>query len=420
MRITLGIVLAALLGAGNVSAQALADQAPPPEPETSVVSSGPLLNEPGFLRRGIDFASPYMTESGHERGSGFYPKVGDMITGAGWIAAGPGVRLWLGNRAFVDAAAAVSWHTYKEAQVTFEVPRLAGGHVAVGSEVHWNDMTQVHYFGIGPDLPETDSEYRMKTVDVVGYTTYRPKTWLAIDGRAGWLAKPAISSGAGWFDADYADTRAVFLNDPAIGVQPPSYLHGEAAVTFDTRDFPSYPTQGSVFRASWSTFADRTHDAYSFQRYEAEAAQFFPVVKDRWTLAVHGWGVFTDIAADHAVPFFMLPSLGGGNTLRGDRNYRFHDRDMLLVNAESRFGLFEHMDAAIFMDAGNVAPEFSALNLDKRSYGAGIRFHTRTSTLARIDVAHGQEQGWRVMLKLHDALRMGRIDRHTAAVPFVP
>ncbi len=418
MKTALGVLLA-LAVVAQASAQQVAAQ---PAPDTeSVVSRGPLLDEPGFLTRGIKFATPYLGGSGaHERGTGVYPSFGDMITGAGWLAAGPGARVWFGKTAFIDGSAAVSWHTYKQAQLTFEVPRLAQGHLAIGSELAWSDMTQVHYFGIGPDASAITSEYRLKTLDVVGYATFKPRTWLAVDGRLGRLAAPTLSTPSGWFDADYADTQSVFPTEPGVGVTPPGYVHGEAAVTVDNRDFPGYPTRGGLLRASWSAFADRTHDAYSFRRYEVEAAHFVPVVRDRWVLAVHGWGVFTDTAPGHEVPFFMLPSLGGGNTLRGDRDYRYHDRDLLVVNAESRVGLFEHMDVSLFIDAGNVGPDAGALNLDKRSYGAGIRFHTRTSTIARFDLAHGPEQGWRFMLKLHDPLRISRISRHTAPAPFVP
>lgn len=411
-------VLLALAVAAQASAQPVVAQAP--ADTESVVSRGPLFQEPRVLAKAITFATPYLGGGRHERGTGFYPNFGDMVTGSGWVAAGPGARYWFGTKAYIDGSAAVSWHAYKEAQVTFEVPRLARGHLTVGSQAAWNDMTQVHYFGLGADAPDVTSEYRLKTLDLVGYARLTPRKWLAVDGRLGWLAKPTLTSPSGWFDADYPDTQTVFTTDPGVGVQPASYAHGEVAVTADNRDFPSYPTRGSVLRASWSSFGDRVHDAYSFQRYEVEGASFLPVVRDRWVLAVHGWGVFTDIAPGHTVPFFMLPTLGGGNTLRGDRNYRYHDRDLLLVNAESRVGLFEHMDVAVFMDAGNVGPDAGALNLDKRAYGAGVRFHTRSSTLARFDLAHGKEQGWCFMLKLHDPLRMGRISKHTVPVPFVP
>jgi hypothetical protein len=388
--------------------------------QPSVVSQGPLLAEPSVVRRAIDFAGPYLAESGRERGTGFYPDVGGMITGAGWISAGPGYRMWFGHRAYVDASAAVSWHTYKTAQARFEIPRVASGHLALGSRLLWNDYTQVHFFGVGGEDPEVDSQYRIKTTDIVGYATYRPTTWLSIDGQLGWLDRPTLSAGAGWFDTDYPDARLVFPSVAAAAIRPPSHVHADVAGTVDTRDFPGYPTRGGVYRATWGHYSDRDLDAYSFQRYEIEAAHFLPLVRDRWVLAFHGWSAMTDVAPGQAVPFYMLPSLGGDNTLRGDRNYRYHDNDLLVVNAESRFGVFEHMDVSLFVDAGNVAAKAADLNLDKRSYGAGVRFHTRTSTLMRLDVAHGNEQGWRVMFKLNDPIRIGRIGRLNAAVPFVP
>ncbi len=57
------------------------------------------------------------------------------------------------------------------------------------------------------------------------------------------------------------------------------------------------------------------------------------------------------------VPFYLLPSLGGNNTLRSYDDYRFHDQNLAVVNVESRWGLWTHLDVALFLDAGNVAPE---------------------------------------------------------------
>ena len=50
-------------------------------------------------------------------------------------------------------------------------------------------------------------------------------------------------------------------------------------------------------------------------------------------------------------------------------------------------------------------PRASDLDLDKRSYGAGLRFHTRPQTFARIDVAQGNE-GWRVPVPPEGSARL--------------
>jgi hypothetical protein len=139
----------------------------------------------------------------------------------------------------------------------------------------------------------------------------------------------------------------------------------------------------------------------------------------RVVLAMHGWLVASDTDAGKSVPFYLLPGLGGNNTLRAYTDYRFHDRHLLLVNVETRVALLTHVDAALFVDAGNVAPRLGELNLDKTVLGAGVRMHTRHSTFARFDIAHGRE-GWRFLFRMNDPLHLSRLSRRTALVPFVP
>jgi outer membrane protein assembly factor BamA len=190
-------------------------------------------------------------------------------------------------------------------------------------------------------------------------------------------------------------------------------------VTADTRDYPGHPYRGGLYRAAWSAYSDRDLEAFSFHRYELEAAQFVTVAPDRWTIALHGWSVISDTASGQQVPVYLLPSLGGSTTLRSYADYRFHDRHMLLLSAESRWALFTHVDAALFVDAGSVAPRVRDLDLSTTSYGIGFRIHAHQSTTARLDVARGAE-GWRILLRLDEPFRLSRLSRHMAAIPFVP
>jgi hypothetical protein len=136
-------------------------------------------------------------------------------------------------------------------------------------------------------------------------------------------------------------------------------------------------------------------------------------------LALHGWVASTQTDLGQIVPFYLEPSIGGQNSLRSFPDFRFHDRNLALVNVEARIAVFSHMDAAVFVDAGNVAPRFGDLNLDKRSYCVGARFHTRRETFARVDVARGVE-GWRLVFRLTEPLNPSRYSRRTADAPFVP
>jgi hypothetical protein len=78
-----------------------------------------------------------------------------------------------------------------------------------------------------------------------------------------------------------------------------------------------------------------------------------------------------------------------------------------------------HIDTALFVDAGSVAPTVDHLKLANTSYGIGLRVHSHTSTMARVDAAHGRD-GWRLTFSLSDPLRLRRLERRMALVPFAP
>jgi hypothetical protein len=388
----------------------------------SATDSG-LLAEPGFIRRAMNRADHELTQSGEPK-DGFYPELGNMITGSGWIAAGPGYRHHLlDGQAVVNVSAAVSWKFYKMAQGRFELPHLAKDHLTVGSQVIYQDLLQVNYFGLGNDsLKSNRSGYRLDETDVLGYATVRTTPWLSVNGRFGWIHQAELSTMTGW-SVSYPNTLSVFSDATAPGLsQQPAFLHGDVSLAADTRDYPGHPTRGGLYRVTGTSYSDRTYGKYSFRRYEAEAAQFVPLVEGKWVLAFRAWEVFSDTPTGNRVPFYLMPSLGGKNTLRGYRDYRFHDRDMQVFNAESRWGLFTHVDAAVFVDTGKVASVASDLDFRhmRTSYGAGLRMHTRTSTVGRLDIGHSTE-GWRVVFKINDPFKRSTLSGgRTEVIPFVP
>jgi hypothetical protein len=382
-----------------------------------------FVEEPHFLTKTINWLDRQVNEGGGPK-DGFYPELGNMITGAGWISAGPGYRHHLlGDRAEITASSAISWKLYKMAQARFELPRLAKDRVSVGTQVIYQDMLQVNYFGLGNDSLQADrSGYRLDDTDVFGYATVRPREWLSVNGRFGWIHQAKLSTMTGW-SVSYPNVTESFTDTTAPGLtQQPAFLHGDVSIAADTRNYAGHPTSGGLYRATASAYSDRDYGKYSFRRYELEAAQFVPIVRDKWVIAVRGFAVFSETASGNTVPFYLLPSLGGKNTLRGYYDYRFHDRDMEVFNAESRWGLFTHLDAAVFVDGGKVASQARDLDFSnfKTSYGVGVRVHSRQSTVGRLDVAHSRE-GWRVVFKFSDPFKRSTLSGgRTEVIPYVP
>ncbi len=66
---------------------------------------------------------------------GFYPELGGMIPGAGWLSVGPGYRHQLfGGSAVLDMSAAMSWRRYAMMQSRIEWPALLSDHPQLAPE----------------------------------------------------------------------------------------------------------------------------------------------------------------------------------------------------------------------------------------------------------------------------------------------
>jgi hypothetical protein len=389
------------------------------EPKTGPPERPALFEEPKIMQTGFDVLERRMPERGAEPRSGFYVETGQMITGSGWVSAGPGYRHFFAERrVHFDASAALSWRMYKVAQASVEVRDVGRPGVMIGSQAILQDMVQITYFGAGTETLENDrSEYGLSSSDFVGFASFQPQPWLAVEGRLG-VVRPTLKAPAGPFSGEHPDARLTFPNDAGMTAGDiPSFVHGGVSIVADTRDEPGYPMQGALYRAAWTRYNDRDQGEFSFDRYELEAARFIPMVGRRSVLVLRGWGVLTP--SSQSVPFYLMPSMGGDGTLRGYLNYRFHEKNMLVLNAESRWALSKHVDGAFFVEAGDVVPRAGDLGIGRKTFGFGLRLHRDTSNLLRLDLGHGRD-GWHFLFRTSEPFRFKRIHQRHALLPFVP
>jgi outer membrane protein assembly factor BamA len=373
--------------------------------QTPQKASGTLTRAYIWAETRIDGASP--------ASDGLFPEFGGIIPGGG-LSAGPGYRHRLfGDRAIVRASAAVSPRRYTMMRSDIEWPQLLHHRLSLGGQVKYQDFTQINFFGIGSRSLKSDrTDYRLKDLDALAFGTVRLTPWLSVTGRAGVLQRLAIDRGLSTL---YPSTAERFDDSGAPGLtQQPNYVHADVAIDVNTLDRPGYPSSGGRYRASVATFHDRDLARYSFRRFEADAAQYVPL--GRSVLAFRGRIDVSQTGPGQDVPFYLLPSLGGSNSLRGYFDYRFRDRDMLLMNAEYRWPILRRVDAAVFYDAGSVA---SASHLLSRTiytdYGAGLRLHSATRMLVRLDVARGAE-GTRALVSFSTPLALP----NRTVAPYVP
>jgi outer membrane protein assembly factor BamA len=160
----------------------------------------------------------------------------------------------------------------------------------------------------------------------------------------------------------------------------------------DTRPAPGYARRGGFYGVTFRDFTDAAGD-YGFKQIDYEAIHHVPLLREAWVLSFRGAASTTGTKSGQQIPFFMLPSAGGGSSLRGYNSWRFRDRNSLLLQAEWRVIVNRFVDTAVFYDTGKVSAHTRDLDLSglKDDYGLGFRFHGPLATPLRIDFAKSHE-----------------------------
>jgi len=150
--------------------------------------------------------------------------------------------------------------------------------------------------------------------------------------------------------------------------------------------------RGQTAAVTGHDYTDRD-DRFGFQQVDYEAIQHIPILREAWVISLHGLASTTHGKGRQDLPFFMLPSLGGGSNLRGYSSWRFRDRSSLLMQAEWRIMVNRYRDTAFFYDTGTVAPGPRDLDFNKlkHDYGFGVRFHGPLATPLRVELAKSPE-----------------------------
>jgi Omp85 superfamily domain len=384
-------LIAACACAANASAQETrADLLEQERAARAQDSAAAVSVEPTWLERTFSWGESKLQNASTTQ-DGFY-LLGGIVPGSG-ISAGTGYRYPLfGKRAILDVSAAGSWNQSTMWRSRLEWPQLFTDHLSVGTEMKYQDLTQINFFGVGDGSSKTSqTNYGLTDMDVLGFATVRPNRWLSIGGRVGVLGQVGIAAGT---SSSSPSTGGPFNAVTAPGLtEQPEFLHADLSVDVDTEDVPGYATSGGRYHVAIATFRDRNYSQYSFQRLDADAAESIPLLHKNWVISLRGRVVLTETAAGQEVPFYLMPTLGGSTTLRGFLDYRFRDRDLALFNAEYRWPLFRALDGALFYDAGVVAPSAQALLAPNAhtDYGAGVRLHSTRRTILRLDVARSTE-----------------------------
>jgi hypothetical protein len=324
---------------------------------------------------------------------GLYPKLGSLTTGSGF-AYGVGFRDrdLFNNTGQLDLWAATSTRLYwaTEARLTF--PKLANNHLLFETWAAHRDYPEEDFFGLGPGSNRDDQASYAIRSDLFGARAgVRPFPLLLAGGGVEYL-NPRLGEGK---DTSVPSIEDIFDPTTAPGLgESIDYFRTMAFVELDYRE-PKNARKGGWYRVNFSHFDDRTTGLYTFNRVDTDLRQFVGFLAGRRVIAARLFISTSNTDADNVMPFYLMPTLGGNDTLRGFREYRFRGPHAILVQGEYRWEIWSGFDAALFYDAGKVANTRSDLDFSnlQSDYGFGFRFNTNEAIVFRVDAGFGSRDG---------------------------
>jgi Omp85 superfamily domain len=280
---------------------------------------------------------------------------------------------------------------YKRIEAELTAPHLFHRRGVLSVIGGWREATQAAFYGVGMDTSKDDRvnfDFRQPYGSAI--LTVRPTRRLLVL-RGGlevsrWSQRPAEGG-----DFPSVETKYTADTLPGLGTTT-TYIHSQGTVGLDWRTSPGYSRRGGFYGVTLHDYADRD-DRFGFQQIDYEAIQHVPILREAWVVSLRAIARTTNTKTGQQVPFFMLPYVGSGSTLRGFTSHRFRDDNGLTLQGEWRIMVNRFMDTAVFYDTGKVATRQEDLDFHgmKSDYGFGVRFHGPFATPLRVEVAKSPE-----------------------------
>ena len=304
-----------------------------------------------------------------------------------------------GNRLSLQASYSTNRH--QDHYIRYQIPEMIGP-LFLDMRGGYQVKTNEDFFGIGNETERGDNDRNrtnFRHEELGGELTVGAawakwlRTQLLID-----YTDHIIEDGDGTYDS----TLDVFDLQTTPGLDGAALLGLGGSIAFDTRDNGFYPSRGGLAEFSVTLFNQVDEDNYGFTRYTMELSRYLTLFRPGRIFAIRLLGeVNTRLSDDKETPFFERANLGGATSLRGYSTGRFRDKDLILLNVEYRYPIWDAYrdlrgaaDAVVFVDIGRV---FDDLKKDtfkdyKASYGGGIRARTTEDFVFRAEISRSSEE----------------------------
>ena len=342
----------------------------PPRGEKDFVQVEDRVIDPVFLpRNGIGLA------------------LGGLPTGGGF-SIGPSYtrRDLLGENLVSDTSVVGSAKLWWRGQTSLTAPSLFNGLLSIKADAAYEDAASVYFYGEGPDSLESGkSNFRREfTTAHLEAALHLNHNRLVLGYRPGGLL---VHIGPGRLSDP---TTALYTGSAVPGLdRQPEFITGTGFVYLDlTKPGFSNPS-GFRVQAENTQFWDKTLRAYSFDQLSTQAEYYFTFANGMRTLAFRARNVTSFIpGTNQQVPFYLQPTMGGPDDLRGYDRYRFYGNGASVISAEYRWSVACALEMALFADGGNVyqRPGLIGLRDARGDGGISFRIKNKNTTSMRFDL----------------------------------
>lgn len=275
---------------------------------------------------------------------------------------------------------------------SFDFHDLFNGHLELKTDAAYENSASVWYFGEGPNSNKNDKtdfrrEFTKTHFSALGHFFNQKLTAGYTVGGLLVHVGPGDLSGT-------PPTQQLFseANTPGLGQQS-NFVTGTTTVQLDfSRPYFSDPA-GLQIEANDSQFFDQSGHQANFHLLETEATYYKPITNGMRTLVFRVRNETAFARAPGAVPFYLQPTLGGPDDLRGFDRYRFYSNGNSLATGEYRWSISQTVEMAVFGEGGNVyvRPGLIGLRDLHGDGGIGFRVKNKKASVMRFDVGFSPE-----------------------------
>ena len=282
----------------------------------------------------------------------------------------------------------------REAKLQYKNLDVFGGRFHTDFQLLYERVSSVRFFGIGPESKK-DNETNMTLETAGGYAIFGVNVTPTMRLSLGETVQRFDVARGGVPGLPF--TGDLFPDLP--GIQGATIHAQRVALIHDSRDSLITPTQGLYVSVFGEASAELLGSDADYLKGGVEARFLKPFIDRRLVMILRGLYEGTYGASN--IPFQVLPTLGGVDSLRGFAENRFFGDNRLLFNAELRakvlrmrvFGVDAEFEVAPFVDFGKVFNSFDQL-IETRfevTPGIGFRGLAPPSVVGHVEFAFSRE-----------------------------